>query len=259
VNSSNLKTVKTALKTKSNNGSLSVQGLVRKFGKKVAVNDVTFSMDVGEVVGLLGPNGAGKTTIFYMIVGFIKPTAGKIFLNGKDITYQPMYIRAREGISYLPQEASIFRKLSVEENVWAVLEVRGDLTTGEKKDKLEYLLDELGITQIRKQKAFTLSGGERRRTEIARALAIEPKYLLLDEPFAGIDPIAVSEIKNIIKDLSSKGIGVLITDHSVHYTLEITGRSYIINLGEIVTAGTKKQLLKSKIARSIYLGHDFDM
>ncbi len=259
MNSRNQQTQLSEPRAKTNKGTLSVQGLVRKFGKKVAVNDVTFSMDVGEVVGLLGPNGAGKTTIFYMIVGFIKPTAGKIFLNGKDITYQPMYIRAREGISYLPQEASIFKKLSVEDNVWAVLEVRSDLSMKQKKDKLEFLLDELGIVHIREQKAFTLSGGERRRTEIARALAIEPKFLLLDEPFAGIDPIAVSEIKKIIRDLSAKGIGVLITDHSVHYTLEITERSYIINLGEIVTWGTKKQLLKSKIARSIYLGHDFDM
>jgi lipopolysaccharide export system ATP-binding protein len=259
VNNRNLQTRIAEPRAKTGESTLSVQGLVRKFGKKVAVNDVTFSMDVGEVVGLLGPNGAGKTTIFYMIVVFIKPTAGKIFLNGKDITFQPMYIRAREGISYLPQEASIFKKLSVEDNVWAVLEVRNDLSVKQKKDKLEFLLDELGIVHIRKQKAFTLSGGERRRTEIARALAIEPKFLLLDEPFAGIDPIAVSEIKKIIKDLSAKGIGVLITDHSVHYTLEITERSYIINLGEIVTWGTKKQLLKSKIARSIYLGHDFNM
>ena len=250
---------KVKTKVQTNNSSLSVSGLVRKFGKKVAVNDVSFSMNMGEIVGLLGPNGAGKTTIFYMIVGFIRPTAGNIYLEGKDITYQPMYIRAREGISYLPQEASIFKKLSVENNIWAVLEVRQDLNTQQKKEKLDYLLEELGISHIRKQKAFTLSGGERRRTEIARALAIEPKFLLLDEPFAGIDPIAVSEIKKIVKNLSKKGIGVLITDHSVHYTLEITERSYIINLGEIVTCGTKKQLLKSKIARSIYLGHDFDM
>jgi lipopolysaccharide export system ATP-binding protein len=199
------------IRVRKNKSTLSVQGLVRKFGKKVAVNDVNFSMDVGEIVGLLGPNGAGKTTIFYMIVGFIRPTAGKIFLDDKDITYQPMYLRAREGISYLPQEASIFKKLSVEENVWAVLEVRNDLTLKKKKEKLDYLLGELGIDQIRKQKAFTLSGGERRRTEIARALAIEPKFLLLDEPFAGIDPIAVSEIKKIVKDLSNKGIGILIT------------------------------------------------
>ncbi|MBN1525553.1 MAG: LPS export ABC transporter ATP-binding protein [Spirochaetales bacterium] len=238
---------------------LSVEGLVKVFGKKRAVNGVSFSMEMGEVVGLLGPNGAGKTTIFYMIVGFIKPTEGQILLDKKEISTEPMYIRAREGISYLPQEASIFRKLTVEDNIRAILELQKGLTPNDRKDKLEYLIDELGIGKIRHQKAFTLSGGERRRTEIARALAIEPKFLLLDEPFAGIDPIAVSEIKRIIHELSEKGIGVLITDHSVHYTLDITDRSYIINLGEIVTQGTKKQLLKSDIARSIYLGEDFKM
>jgi lipopolysaccharide export system ATP-binding protein len=194
-----------------------------------------------------------------MIVGFIKPTAGEIFLNQKEISQEPMYRRAREGISYLPQEASIFRKLSVENNIWAVLEMRRDLNHAAKKKKLEELLSELGIQNIRKQMAYTLSGGERRRTEIARSLAIEPKFLLLDEPFAGIDPIAVSEIKRIVRELSAKGIGILITDHSVHYALEITNRSYIINVGEIVTSGTKKELLKSKIARSIYLGDDFMM
>jgi len=239
--------------------SLAVERLEKSFGRKKAVCGVSFSMDMGEIVGLLGPNGAGKTTIFYMIVGFIKPTAGIIYLDGKDITLQPMYIRAREGISYLPQEESVFRKLTVAQNVWAVLEVRNDLSLNEKKQKLEYLLEELGIKHLRKQKAYTLSGGERRRTEIARALAIAPKFLLLDEPFAGIDPIAVSEIKRIVQELSKKGIGILITDHSVHYTLEITDRSYIINFGEIVTSGTKQELLQSQIARNIYLGHDFVM
>ncbi len=239
--------------------TLEVRGLVKNFGRKRVVRNVDFSMKVGEIVGLLGPNGAGKTTIFYMIVGFIKPTAGEIYLNHKEISREPMYRRAREGISYLPQEASIFRKMTVEKNVWSVLEMRTDLTKAERKRKLEGLLDELGIVKIRKQMAYTLSGGERRRTEIARSLAREPKFLLLDEPFAGIDPIAVSEIKRIVSDLAKKGIGILITDHSVHYTLEITKRSYIINLGEIVTAGTKKELLKSKIARSIYLGEDFNM
>jgi len=239
--------------------SLAVERLEKSFGRKKAVCGVSFSMDMGEIVGLLGPNGAGKTTIFYMIVGFIRPTAGKIYLDGKDITLQPMYIRAREGISYLPQEESVFRKLTVAQNVWAVLEVRNDLSLNEKKQKLEYLLEELGIKHLRKQKAYTLSGGERRRTEIARALAIAPKFLLLDEPFAGIDPITVSEIKRIVQELSKKGIGILITDHSVHYTLEITDRSYIINFGEIVTSGTKQELLQSQIARNIYLGHDFVM
>lgn len=239
--------------------TLEVKGLVKKFGKKTVVKGVSFSMERGEIVGLLGPNGAGKTTIFYMIVGFIKPTSGHIFLNQKDISQQPMYKRARAGIAYLPQEASVFRKLSVEDNIKAVLEMRSDLSSSQKKQRLEELLEELGIKHLRKQKAFTLSGGERRRTEIARALAIEPKFLLLDEPFAGIDPIAVSEIKKIVASLANKEIGILITDHSVHYTLEITQRSYIINLGEIVTSGSREELLQSEIARTIYLGEDFRM
>ena len=240
-------------------GTLSVEGLVKFFGKKQAVRDVSFSMGVGEVVGLLGPNGAGKTTIFYMIVGFIKPNRGKIYLNGHSISGLPMYKRARHGISYLPQEPSVFRKLTVEQNILAILETRPDLRHAEKKAKLETLLVELGIKHLRKQKAYTLSGGERRRTEIARSLAIEPQFLLLDEPFAGIDPIAVYEIKRITVELSKKGIGVLITDHNVRDTLEITHRSYIINLGEIVVAGPKDELLGSEIARRIYLGEEFQM
>jgi len=240
-------------------GRLSVEGLEKFFGKKQAVKDVTFSMRVGEVVGLLGPNGAGKTTIFYMIVGFIRPNSGKIYLNGRNISGLPMYKRARLGISYLPQEPSVFRKLTVEHNISAILETRRDLTFSEKREKLETLLHELGISHLRKQKAYTLSGGERRRTEIARSLAIEPHFLLLDEPFAGIDPIAVYEIKRIAADLSKKGIGVLITDHNVRDTLEITHRSYIINLGEIVVAGPKDELLQSEIARKIYLGEEFRM
>ena len=240
-------------------GRLSVEGLEKFFGKKQAVKDVTFSMRVGEVVGLLGPNGAGKTTIFYMIVGFIKPNSGKIYLNGRNISGLPMYKRARLGISYLPQEPSVFRKLTVEHNISAILETRRDLSLSEKREKLETLLHELGISHLRKQKAYTLSGGERRRTEIARSLAIEPHFLLLDEPFAGIDPIAVYEIKRIAADLSKKGIGVLITDHNVRDTLEITHRSYVINLGEIVVAGPKDELLQSEIARKIYLGEEFRM
>lgn len=242
-----------------NSGTLSVEGLVKNFGRKEAVKDVSFTMEVGEVVGLLGPNGAGKTTVFYIIVGFIKATAGKIYLNGSNISNLPMYKRAQAGIAYLPQEPSIFRKLTVEKNIWAVLETRRDITTLQKKEKLEQLLRELGIEHLRRQKAFTLSGGERRRTEIARSLAIEPKILLLDEPFAGIDPIAVYEIKRIVKDLSSRGIGVLITDHNVRDTLEITHHSYIINLGEIVARGSKDELLQSDTARRVYLGHDFEM
>jgi lipopolysaccharide export system ATP-binding protein len=240
-------------------GRLAVEGLAKNFGKKEAVKDVSFSMQVGELVGLLGPNGAGKTTIFYMIVGFIKPNRGKIYLNGHSISGLPMYRRARLGISYLPQEPSVFRKLTVEQNIVAILENRKDLRHGERKDKLESLLQELGIRDLRKQKAYTLSGGERRRTEIARSLAIEPQFLLLDEPFAGIDPIAVYEIKRIAVDLSKKGIGVLLTDHNVRDTLEITHRSYIINHGEIVVAGPKDELLDSEIARRIYLGAEFRM
>lgn len=239
--------------------TLKVEGLRKTFGKKEAVKDMSFSMRKGEIVGLLGPNGAGKTTCFYMIAGFIRPSSGKIFLNDIDITHDPMYRRALNGISYLPQDASVFRKLTVEKNVWSILETRNDLSKTEKKDYLESLLSDLGIMEVRKQKAFTLSGGERRRTEIARALACNPQFLLLDEPFAGIDPIAVFEIKKIVEHLSDRGIGVLITDHNVRDTLEITERSYITNLGEIIVSGSKEELLNSEIARKIYLGNDFEM
>ncbi len=238
---------------------LVIEGLSKFYGKKKAVDNVSFSMDVGEVVGLLGPNGAGKTTIFYAIVGFIRPTSGKIFLNGKNISNEPMYRRARQGIVYLPQEPSVFRKLTVAQNIWAILETRKDLTRKQKKEKLDELLNELGIEQVRKQKAYTLSGGERRRTEIARSLAIEPLFLLLDETFAGIDPIAVYEIKHIVQNLSSKGIGVLLTDHNVRDTLEITHRSYIIDMGSIVVSGARNELIQSPVAREIYLGHHFQM
>jgi lipopolysaccharide export system ATP-binding protein len=239
--------------------TLSLEGLVKTFGKKQAVRDVTFQMSRGEIVGLLGPNGAGKTTVFYMVVGFIKPTAGRIFLDGRDLANLPMYKRARLGISYLPQEPSIFRKLSVQDNISAILETRKGLSRAQREERLNGLLAELGIGHLRRQKAYTLSGGERRRTEIARSLAIEPKFLLLDEPFAGIDPIAVSEIKKIVLKLSEKGIGVMITDHNVRDTLQITHRSYIINHGEILVSGTKEELLESEIARSIYLGHEFEI
>jgi len=242
-----------------NESVLKVEGLKKVFGKKTAVLDVSFSMKKGEIVGLLGPNGAGKTTVFYMIVGFIKATAGQILMDDHNITHYPMYKRARAGISYLPQEASVFRKLTVEKNIWAILETRSDLSKADKKEKLEYLIQQLGIEHIRKQKAFTLSGGERRRTEIARALAIEPGFLLLDEPFAGIDPIAVYEIKRIIEDLSKMNIGILITDHNVRDTLEITQRANIINLGEIMVSGSRDELLTNETARKIYLGEDFRM
>lgn len=216
-------------------------------------------MKNGEVLGLLGPNGAGKTTTFYMVVGFYKPNAGEVFLNDQRITNLPMYQRALKGISYLPQEPSIFKKFTVEENIWSILEIRKDLTLQQKKDYLEELIEEFSIGRIRKQYAYTLSGGERRRTEIARSLAIKPKFLLLDEPFAGIDPIAVSDIKSVIKLLSKKGIGVLITDHNVRDTLEITDRAIIINTGSIIIQGNKEQILQSEEAREIYLGKNFSM
>ena len=238
---------------------LRVSSLYKSFGRKTVVKGVEFSMTTGEVLGLLGPNGAGKTTTFYMIVGFYKPTSGDVFLDEKCITHLPMYKRARAGISYLPQEPSVFRKLTVEENIWAILETRKDLTRAEKKRKLNELIDEFAIGRIRKQQAYTLSGGERRRTEIARSLAIEPKFLLLDEPFAGIDPIAVADIKSMIRLLSKRGIGILITDHNVRDTLEITDRAIIISTGTILVSGGKEDILRSDEAREIYLGKDFSM
>jgi lipopolysaccharide export system ATP-binding protein len=241
------------------NHVLRVSSLYKSFGRKEVVRGVEFSMQVGEVLGLLGPNGAGKTTTFYMVVGFYRPTAGEVFLDDMCITGLPMYKRARLGIAYLPQEPSVFRKFTVEENIWSILETRKDLTTGEKRDRLERLIDEFSIGRIRKQKAFTLSGGERRRTEIARSLALEPKFLLLDEPFAGIDPIAVADIKGMIHLLAERGIGILITDHNVRDTLEITDRAIIVNQGTIMTQGSKEDILKSELAREIYLGKDFSM
>jgi lipopolysaccharide export system ATP-binding protein len=236
---------------------LAVSSLTKSYGRKLVVRGVSFQMHEGEVVGFLGPNGAGKTTCFYMIVGFIRPNSGRILLGGRDITRRPMYKRARQGIAYLPQEASVFRKLTVEQNIWAVLESRADLTRRQKRETLDQLLEELGISHKRKQRAYTLSGGERRRTEIARSLAIQPRFLLLDEPFAGIDPIAVYEIKQIVAELSAKGIGVLITDHNVRDTLEITNRSYIIKDGEIVVAGSREEIMQNKMARDVYLGESF--
>lgn len=249
----------TSSDTTSTSPILRVSSLYKSFGRKEVVRGVDFSMKTGEVLGLLGPNGAGKTTTFYMVVGFYKPTAGDVFLNDRCITRLPMYKRARLGISYLPQEPSVFRKFTVEENIWSVLETRRDLSRKEKKQRLEDLIEEFSIGRIRKQKAYTLSGGERRRTEIARSLAIEPKFLLLDEPFAGIDPIAVADIKSVIKLLAQRGIGVLITDHNVRDTLEITDRAIIINTGTIMLQGTKEEILASELAREVYLGKNFSM
>ncbi|GHT82532.1 ABC transporter ATP-binding protein [Spirochaetia bacterium] len=238
---------------------LGVEGLHKKFGHKEVVRGVNFAMHNGEVAGLLGPNGAGKTTIFYMIVGFYKPSQGIVTLNGNNITKLPMYRRARQGIAYLPQEASIFRKLTVEQNIMAILESRRDINRTQKKSRMEALLEEFGIGRIRSQLGYTLSGGERRRTEIARALATEPKFLLLDEPFAGIDPIAVFEIKQIIRRLAEKGIGILITDHNVRDTLEITTEACIIADGTIVARGGRDEILANQMVRDVYLGSEFRM
>jgi len=239
--------------------TLGVSNLRKKFGRKEVVRGVNFSMQNGIVAGLLGPNGAGKTTIFYMIVGFYQPTQGIVTMDDVDITDKPMYRRARLGIAYLPQEASIFRKLTVEQNIMAVLESRKDIDLDQKREKLESLLDDFNIGRIRTQFGYTLSGGERRRTEIARALATEPKFLLLDEPFAGIDPIAVYEIKQIIRRLAVKGIGILITDHNVRDTLEITNEAYIIADGKIVAHGDRDEILNNEMVREVYLGSEFRM
>lgn len=241
------------------NHTLRVSSLYKAFGRKQVVKGIDFSVKTGEVLGLLGPNGAGKTTSFYMIVGFYQPTSGEIFLDEERITPLQMYKRAQMGISYLPQEPSVFRKLTVEDNIWAILETRQDLDKKQKKALLEELLEEFVITRIRRQYAYTLSGGERRRTEIARSLAIAPKFLLLDEPFAGIDPIAVSDLKKMIQILKNRGIGILITDHNVRDTLEITDRAIIINNGEIIAQGQRDEILQNEQARKVYLGSDFSM
>lgn len=231
--------------------------LAKTYGKKQVVKDISFAMDAGEIVGLLGPNGAGKTTTFYMIVGFIHGNGGRIILDGRDVTRLPMYQRSRLGLSYLPQEPSVFRKLSVQDNIRLVVQTRRDLDKNAQQQETEKLMDEFGLTALRNQRGYTLSGGERRRTEIARALGTAPKFLLLDEPFAGIDPKAVYEIKQLIKRLSTKGIGVLLTDHNVRDTLAITDRSYLINAGTILVSGTKEELIANQTARDIYFGDEF--
>ncbi|MGA2822373.1 MAG: LPS export ABC transporter ATP-binding protein, partial [Bacteroidales bacterium] len=218
---------------------LRTEKIVKKYRKRTVVNEVSLQVQQGEIVGLLGPNGAGKTTSFYIIVGLIKPFSGDVFLDDLDITKEPMYRRAQRGIGYLPQEPSVFRKLSVEDNIRAILEFT-PLTKAQQKERLESLLDEFGLQQVRKSQGIQLSGGERRRTEIARCLAVDPKFILLDEPFAGIDPIAVEDIQNIVRKLKNKNIGVLITDHNVHETLTITDRSYLLFEGSILMAGTSQ-------------------
>lgn len=237
---------------------LRTEKIVKKYRQRTVVNDVTVEVNQGEIVGLLGPNGAGKTTSFYIIVGLIKPFSGKVFLDEDEITEEPMYKRAQRGIGYLAQEASVFRKLSVEDNIRAVLEFTR-LTKGEQKDKLESLLEEFGLQTVRKSLGIQLSGGERRRTEIARSLAVSPKFILLDEPFAGVDPIAVEDIQNIVSHLKDKNIGVLITDHNVHETLSITDRSYLLFEGKVLKSGTSEELAEDEQVRKVYLGEKFEL
>lgn len=237
---------------------LSAKDLVKIYGKREVVKEVSINVNQGEIVGLLGPNGAGKTTTFYMVVGFIKPFSGQVFLNEEDITDIPMYKRAQRGIGYLPQEPSVFRKLSVEDNIKAVLEMT-KLTKKEQAVKLESLMDEFNLHHVRKGNGDTLSGGERRRTEIARALATSPKFILLDEPFAGIDPIAVEDIQAIIERLKTKNIGILITDHNVQETLSITDRAYLMFEGKILKAGTAEELAADEMVRKVYLGKNFEL
>ena len=242
----------------SEKSKLRSEDLVKIYKKRTVVKNVSVNVTQGEVVGLLGPNGAGKTTTFYMIVGMIKPNDGKVFLNQENITELPMYKRAKMGIGYLPQEASVFRRLSVEDNIMGVLEML-DLSKNERKEKQEKLLEELSITHIRKSKGFQLSGGERRRTEIARALATNPDFILLDEPFAGVDPIAVEDIMTIVANLKNKGIGILITDHNVHETLSIVDRGYILIEGKIFKEGNATMLAEDEEVRKLYLGEKFKL
>ncbi len=237
---------------------LRAENIVKKYRKRTVVKGVSIEVNQGEIVGLLGPNGAGKTTSFYMIVGLIQPLSGKIFIDKEEITKMPVYKRAKKGIGYLAQEASVFRKLSIEDNLRAVLEMT-DYTKEYQKEKLESLIEEFGLQHIRKSKGFQLSGGERRRTEIARALAIDPKFILLDEPFAGVDPIAVEDIQEIVQTLKRKNIGVLITDHNVHETLSITDRSYLLFEGSILKAGTAEDLANDEDVRRVYLGQNFSL
>ncbi len=238
--------------------TLKSQDLVKIYKKRTVVDKVSVSVNQGEIVGLLGPNGAGKTTTFYMIVGMVKPNGGRVFMDKTEITAEPMYKRAKMGIGYLPQEASVFRRLTVEENIMAILQLI-KMPNNERKKKTESLLEELNIGHIRKSKGFQLSGGERRRTEIARALATDPKFILLDEPFAGVDPIAVEDIMSIVANLKHKGIGILITDHNVHETLGIVDRGYILINGKLFKEGTATMLAEDEAVRKLYLGENFKL
>jgi lipopolysaccharide export system ATP-binding protein len=240
------------------NMKLFTENIEKKYGKRTVVKGVSINVNQGEIVGLLGPNGAGKTTSFYMIVGLIKPNAGKVMLDEEDITFLPMYKRAKKGIGYLPQESSVFRKLSIEDNIKAVLEM-SSFSKKEQADRLEDVLNEFGLQKIRKSLGIQLSGGERRRTEIARALAINPKFILLDEPFAGVDPIAVEDIQRIVAALKQKNIGILITDHNVHETLSITDRAYLLYEGRILESGSAEDLASNPEVRAKYLGEKFEL
>jgi lipopolysaccharide export system ATP-binding protein len=237
---------------------LRTENLVKKYRSRTVVNNVSVEVRQGEIVGLLGPNGAGKTTSFYMIVGLIKPFSGKVFLEGTEITDMPMYKRAQLGIGYLAQEASVFRHLSVEDNIAAVLEFTS-LSKSEQKERLESLISEFGLNHVRKSRGIQLSGGERRRTEIARALAVDPRFILLDEPFAGVDPIAVEDIQHIVSKLREKNIGILITDHNVHETLSITDRAYLLFEGSVLKSGSAEELAADEQVRNVYLGKNFEL
>ncbi len=237
---------------------LRADNIVKKYRTRTVVKGVSFEVDQGEIVGLLGPNGAGKTTSFYMVVGLIKPNSGHVYLDQEEITKDPMYRRSQKGIGYLAQEASVFRKLSVEDNILGVLEMSG-ISREKQREKLESLLDEFGLQHIRKNRGDLLSGGERRRTEIARALAVDPKFILLDEPFAGVDPIAVEDIQSIVASLKKKNIGILITDHNVQETLAITDRTYLMFEGRILKSGTAEELAQDKQVRKVYLGKNFEL
>jgi len=237
---------------------LRTENIVKIYHSRTVVKEVSVQVQQGEIVGLLGPNGAGKTTTFYMIVGIIKPYSGKVFLDDTEITRMPMYRRAQLGVGYLAQEASVFRQMTVEDNIMSILEFRKDLTKEQRRDKMESLINEFGLGKIRKSKGIQLSGGERRRTEIARALAVDPNFILLDEPFAGVDPIAVEDIQRIIARLKQKNIGVLITDHNVHETLSITDYDYLLFNGQVLMSGIPEELADNPHVRDVYLGHNFE-